>query len=486
MSPARSAEAHPSHDQSDEALSEERYTHHCGGYQDTSLTSADPERLSRARPKHGDIDCAERADTGYQEGDATPIIVVTVDDRPAERASANAYWVMKQAALADGVDLHISSAFRTWDEQNYLYQCYLNQNCNNGNLAAPPGYSNHQSGHAFDLNTHADGVLDWLNAHGAEYGFERTVPSEPWHWEWWGGGPGGGPCLGLPCQVISAEGGVVDNSSPCFQKFGPAMYWREVSGEGEGGSLFWTNAFDSMTPDNWARWSLHLEEAGEYLIEVSVSERYGICTQTPYQVRHADTEVALTLNQSSPDYWQSLGVFTFAEGGAQHVDVYDNISGWSQSDQHITADAVRLTRQRNDPDPDPDPDPGPQPAGELAGELAGVSAGEMIEIGAGEVAGESSAGAQSVGGTGVISGAESAGIDDDNLGGVGPLPETRGGEVTDPRDPSENEADMDAFKGEVNCAQTSRSTSRLLTLLLFLMLISISRARSYKTGEPSR
>jgi hypothetical protein len=44
------------------------------------------------------------------------------------------------------------------------------------------------------LNTSAPGVYHWLENHAAHYGFKRTVPSEAWHWEWWGGGPGGGPC----------------------------------------------------------------------------------------------------------------------------------------------------------------------------------------------------------------------------------------------------------------------------------------------------
>ena len=55
--------------------------------------------------------------------------------------------------------------------------------CNGGHLAAPPGYSNHQSGHALDLNTSARGVYSFLANHGKSYGFRRTVPSEPWHWE---------------------------------------------------------------------------------------------------------------------------------------------------------------------------------------------------------------------------------------------------------------------------------------------------------------
>ena len=311
--------------------------HRCDGYLS--------DESSFSQPKSGEYDCTERTDTGYVDGDAFPIVVVTVDGKPAELESANAYWVMKQAALADGVELDVSSGFRTWEEQEYFYNCYINQNCNGGNLAARPGYSNHQSGHAFDLNTSDGGVYDWLNNNAARFGFERTVPSEPWHWEWWGGGPGGGPCTSEPCQILSAEGGILDDSGPCFQKFGSAMYWRQVDGEGENGGLHWTNAYDDMTPGNWARWQIHLSEAGEYLLEVSVSPQYGICTQTPYLVRHSENETSVTLDQSSPDYWQSLGTFNFAAEGVQYVDVYDNIPGWSLQDQRITADAIRLTRQ---------------------------------------------------------------------------------------------------------------------------------------------
>ena len=139
-------------------------------------------------------DCSESSDTGYTSGKAFAITVVTVDGKKVEKDTANAYYVMAKAAAAAGVNLKIVSGFRTMAEQQYLYNCYVNCSCNNCNLAAKPGYSNHQSGHALDLNTSASGVLTWLNNHGATYGFKRTVPSETWHWEWWGGGPGGGPC----------------------------------------------------------------------------------------------------------------------------------------------------------------------------------------------------------------------------------------------------------------------------------------------------
>jgi hypothetical protein len=145
------------------------------------------------------IDCNEHGDTGYSQGNPFPITVVTVDGKPVETATANAYYVMAQAAAAAGVNLQVVSGFRTMQQQEYLYSCYVNCSCNNCNLAATPGFSNHQSGHALDLNTSAGGVYGWLEANAAAFGFTRTVPSEPWHWEWWGGGPGGGPC-GLTAQ----------------------------------------------------------------------------------------------------------------------------------------------------------------------------------------------------------------------------------------------------------------------------------------------
>ncbi len=133
-------------------------------------------------------DCSLSQDTGYVSGSPTPITLVTVDGEPVEIDTANAFLTMAQAASNDGVEIHISSGFRTMAQQQYYYNCYINCNCNSCNEAATPGYSNHQSGHALDLNTYQGAVYNWLNAHGSTYGFKRTVASEKWHWEWWGGG----------------------------------------------------------------------------------------------------------------------------------------------------------------------------------------------------------------------------------------------------------------------------------------------------------
>jgi len=173
-------------------------------------------------PKPSDVDCSERQDTGYRDGRAFTITVVTVDGEPVERETANAYWVMRQAAAADGVNIRISSGFRTQAEQQYFYDCYRNCNCNSCNLAARPGYSNHQSGHALDLNTSASGVLRWLNSNGARFGFTRTVPSEDWHWEWWGGGPGGGGARSPSVSRCPRRAGAWTTRAPALNSTAPS------------------------------------------------------------------------------------------------------------------------------------------------------------------------------------------------------------------------------------------------------------------------
>ncbi|MBL8970562.1 MAG: M15 family metallopeptidase [Myxococcales bacterium] len=127
----------------------------------------------------------ERLAIGYVKGKALPITVVSIDGKPVEVDTARAYRRMHAAASRDGVAIRVVSGFRTMAEQEYLYGCYQRGDCNNGNLAAKPGYSNHQSGHALDLNARDPAVGAWLRAHAREYGFRNTVASEPWHWEYW-------------------------------------------------------------------------------------------------------------------------------------------------------------------------------------------------------------------------------------------------------------------------------------------------------------
>ena len=120
--------------------------------------------------------------TGYNHGKMMSVCTVPIDGKDVEESTAAAYEKMRAAAADAGIGLVVVSGFRTMAKQRELYAMYKNHT---GNLAAPPGYSNHQSGHAVDLNTEAPGVYSWLQAHGATFGFRRTVPSEKWHYEHW-------------------------------------------------------------------------------------------------------------------------------------------------------------------------------------------------------------------------------------------------------------------------------------------------------------
>jgi hypothetical protein len=173
----------------------------CGG----EVTGADEEQ---APPVVGEVfgeasvNCAApHAATGYQNGAPMSIELVTADGKPIEIKTASAYHDMQIAAARDGVTLVVVSGFRTYAEQQYLYGCYIHCSCNGCNLAARPGYSNHESGHALDLNTSNAGVYGWLERHAADYGFRRTVPSEIWHWEYWG------PLRAGPCDPQASSGG---------------------------------------------------------------------------------------------------------------------------------------------------------------------------------------------------------------------------------------------------------------------------------------
>jgi hypothetical protein len=133
-----------------------------------------------------ELDCRERPAVGYRRGKAFSIELVTIDGAPIERATANAYWAMRDAAAKDGVELTIYSAFRSPSEQEYFYQCYRTCSCNGCSQAAKPGFSNHQSGHAVDIAVWSPDVHPWLVANAAKFGFAATVPKEPWHWEFRG------------------------------------------------------------------------------------------------------------------------------------------------------------------------------------------------------------------------------------------------------------------------------------------------------------
>jgi hypothetical protein len=100
-------------------------------------------------------------------------------------ATTEPFLAMVAAARAAGREVRLNSGFRTFAEQKHLHDGHV-RGLPGFNLAARPGNSNHQSGIAVDLDVKpGDGNpnYEWLKREATRFGFVRTVPSEPWHWE---------------------------------------------------------------------------------------------------------------------------------------------------------------------------------------------------------------------------------------------------------------------------------------------------------------
>ena len=117
--------------------------------------------------------------TAYKYGRAYRIELVTIDGKPVAKKSAGPFLSMRASARRSGVSIYVVSGFRTMAQQQALWRRYGSPR------AARPGYSNHQSGTAFDLNASwGNRVYNWLTRNAWRWAFKRTVSFEPWHWEY--------------------------------------------------------------------------------------------------------------------------------------------------------------------------------------------------------------------------------------------------------------------------------------------------------------
>jgi len=158
--------------------------------------------------------CNAGSKTAWQNGrNIGAVRLMKIDDKLTTIKTGHAYLKLKRQMAARGVTLSINSGFRTNDEQRYFYNCYRNKNCNGGNEAARPGYSNHQHGRALDIQiSNHTKFKQGIRALGLSSAWKNTVAGERWHWEYFGTDPGG------ICDADSAEaieetpGGELDTS----------------------------------------------------------------------------------------------------------------------------------------------------------------------------------------------------------------------------------------------------------------------------------
>ena len=153
--------------------------------------------------------------------DYAPPEVVEVSDSlcPQDSRIAEALTSFYEGAQAQGLPVYLSSGYRSYADQSYLYQRKIDQGYSKeeaGRIVAEPGTSEHQTGLCCDITdvyreTKSWEALEptetyqWLQAHCQEYGFIVRYPKsksgltteeaassvtgiiyEPWHFRYVG------------------------------------------------------------------------------------------------------------------------------------------------------------------------------------------------------------------------------------------------------------------------------------------------------------
>lgn len=108
----------------------------------------------------------------------------------ATQATVDNFMRMRQEALGAGIDLKVTSAYRSDARQVELW----NNRGANQDVARPcslgGGGSNHNSGEAVDINVGCSNgqsncntpAYNWLKTNGGRYGFRNALPNDPVHW----------------------------------------------------------------------------------------------------------------------------------------------------------------------------------------------------------------------------------------------------------------------------------------------------------------
>ena len=126
------------------------------------------------------------------------------DDIQCSHIAFNAYKKMSDAASKEGYKIVINSAYRSYNDQVELSDLYLKSYGQEyvNKYVAKPGYSEHQTGLAFDIGSRNVNVFgnsqeyQWMQDHAYEYGFIHRFTksyefitgfrSEPWHYRYVG------------------------------------------------------------------------------------------------------------------------------------------------------------------------------------------------------------------------------------------------------------------------------------------------------------
>ena len=133
-----------------------------------------------------------------------PIEYASEEGMQSSRIAFNAYREMSEAASKEGYGIVINSAYRSYNDQVELGNYYLKWYGQSyvDKYVAKPGYSEHQTGLAYDIGSRSVNVFanskeyEWMQNNAYKYGFiERFTQryenitgfrKEPWHYRYVG------------------------------------------------------------------------------------------------------------------------------------------------------------------------------------------------------------------------------------------------------------------------------------------------------------
>ncbi len=111
---------------------------------------------------------------------------------------------MTKKALESGIQLHVSSAYRSSEYQRKIHESYIKRfgYTEAIRFSTPPGYSQHQLGTSVDFGSVTNKFAEtpagnWLMQNAGDYGWSLSYPKETthhptgyqwesWHWRWIG------------------------------------------------------------------------------------------------------------------------------------------------------------------------------------------------------------------------------------------------------------------------------------------------------------
>jgi hypothetical protein len=139
--------------------------------------------------------------------------------------------------------------------------------------------------------------------------------------------------------------------APGFWKWGPANYWHEVYGLGDGGRMLYTqNNSEAQGIQNMGDWRPNLPATGYYQVYVFVPHDHATSRNARYEIYHADGVAAVPVYQLAyNDEWVSIGTYRFNSGSGNYVRLIDMTNESAQTTQ-IGFDTVKWEK-RDDPPP---------------------------------------------------------------------------------------------------------------------------------------